>query len=120
MVAKPRPSHVERDDECVGLLELVQDPLRPGRVGEQVGELAVHAVENGGAQEQLTHLVGLALEHLSEQVIGDGALAARELGDEPLRIWVVRQRERRQPQPGRPALGAPVQAGDALIGKLDA
>ena len=62
----------------------MQDPLRAGGADEGVGERAVHPLEDRGAQQQPPHLVGLPLEHLGQQVLGDGALAAGELGDEPL------------------------------------
>ena len=115
MVAKPRVLGVERDDEGVGLLELEQGPLRPGGSSEDVGEGAVHPLQDRGPQQEPSRVLGLALEHLSKQVVGDRALAARELGDEPLGIRVADERERRQPESGRPPLGPRVEHGDRLV-----
>jgi hypothetical protein len=39
-----------RHDEGVRVLQVQQDPFRPGRAGEQVRQLAVDPVEQGGAQ----------------------------------------------------------------------
>ena len=119
MVTKPRSLCIERDDECVRPLESVQDSLRAGGAGEDVGELAVHPLEDRGAQQQPSHVAGLALEHLGEQVVGDGALAAGELLDEPLWLRVAGERKRRQPQPCRPPLSPRMQDGDAFICEHD-
>jgi hypothetical protein len=97
MVAEPRPLGVERDDERVRFLERVQDPLRAGRFEEGVGQRTVHPLEDRRAQQQSPHLVRLALEHLGQQVIGHGVLAAGELGDEALGVWMAGQRQRCQP-----------------------
>ena len=51
----------------------------------------------------------LALQHLGQQVAGHGPLAAGELGHEALRVGMPGERDRRQPQPGRPALRALVE-----------
>jgi hypothetical protein len=44
--------------------------------------------EHRGPQRQPPDLLRLPLQHLSQQVLGDRALAAGELGREPLRIRV--------------------------------
>ena len=55
------------------------------------------------------HLLRLAVEHLRDQVVGDRALAPGELRGERLGVGVAGERQRRQPQTGRPPLGSPVQ-----------
>ena len=104
VIAEPRPLGVDGDHEGVRLLELEQDPLGPGGVDEDVGEGSGHPLQDRGAQQESPRVFRLALEHLGEQVVGDGALAAGELGDEPLGVGVAGERERRQPQSGGPAL----------------
>ena len=47
--------------------------------------------------KRLSHLFRLALQNLRQQVAGNGALAARELRHEPLRVGMRRKRDRRQP-----------------------
>jgi hypothetical protein len=60
----------------------------------------------------------LALQHLGQQVLGDGALAAGELGGEPLGIGAPGEGQRRQPQTGGPALGPRLQQLYGRIGQL--
>lgn len=76
VVAEPGAVGVERDDEGVRVLQFQKDPLRPGRTGEQVRELAVDSVQHGGAQEQSLDVLGLPLQHLSHQILGHRAVAA--------------------------------------------
>ena len=109
VVAKPRPPGVERGDERVRVLELLQDPLRARAAGEDVGQRPADPLEHRGAQQQLAHLRRLALQHLRQQIARHGALAAGELGDEPLGIGMAGERDRGQPQAGGPALGPLVQ-----------
>ena len=79
----------------------LQDPLGARAAGEDVGQRAAHPLEHRGAQQQIADLLGLALQHLGEQVAGDRPLAAGELGDEALGIRVPgRARSRRAA--GRP------------------
>ena len=120
MVAERGSSGIERDDERVRVLELLQDPLRARAAGEEVGQRPAHLLQNGRAEQQLAHLRRPALEHLGHQVGRHRALAAGELAHEALGIGVLRKRERRQAQPGHPALGPFVQQRHGLVGERDA
>ena len=60
----------------------------------------------------------MALEHLGEQILRDGALAAGELGGEALGIGMPGKRERREAQAGRPALGPRLQQLKGGIGQF--
>ena len=62
-------------------------------------------------------LEGVELQDLSQQVLGDRALTATELGRETFRIGVPGQRQRRQPQPRRPALGPVIQQSQRGVGQ---
>ena len=84
VVAKPGAARVDRAHEGVGLLELLQDPLRTRGTGEEVGQRPAHPVEDRGPQQKLADLRRLALEHLRHQVAADVPLAAGELAHEPL------------------------------------
>ena len=66
------------------------------------------------------HLQWLPVQHLGHQVLGDCAVAAGELGDEPFGIRMPGQRQHGQPQPGRPALGPLVEQGGHVVGQHDA
>ena len=116
VVAEPRARDVDRDDERVGLLELVQQTRTVVTAREEVGERAVDTLEDARAQQQRPDLGRLARQHLAEQVVRDRPLAAGELGDEAIGGVVAGERHRGQPQARRPALGAPVQAPDVAGG----
>ena len=61
---------------------------------------------------------GLPVEHLGQQVLRHRPFTAGKLGREPVRVRVPGQRERRQPQPRRPALGALIQQLEGWAGQL--
>jgi len=96
VVAEPRSLRVEREDECIRVLELEQDSLRSGGPDDAIGERPVHLLEDGRSQQEPTHGLRLALHHFGDQIVRHRALAARELGDEALRVGTPGQRECRQ------------------------
>ena len=120
VVAEPRTGGIERGDERVLVFEPLEDRLGPHGAGEHIGERAADTLEDRRAQEQVAHLRWLALEHLGEEVAGDGPLAAGELGHEALGVRVGGQRDRRQAETGRPSLGAFVKRAEADIRQHDA
>ena len=119
VVAEPGAPGVQRFDERVRVLELQQDPFRARAAGQQIGQLAVDPVEQGGAQQQILDVGRLAVEHLGDQILGDRAVAAGELRDEPLRVGVTGQGERREPQARGPSLGPLVQQRRPGLGQRD-
>ena len=118
VVAEPGPGRVQRHDERVRLLQILQDPLaaRPSR--QRVGQRAGHPLQHAGPQQQPPHLLALPLQHLGQQVLGHRPLAAGELGREPVLVVVPGQRQRRQPQPGRPPLGPLVKHPQRRLAQL--
>ena len=72
--------------------------FRARAAGQQIGQFTVDAIEQGGAQQQLLHLLRLAVQHLGDQILGDRPVAAGELRDETLRVGVTGQRDHREPQ----------------------
>jgi hypothetical protein len=51
----------------------------------------------------------LALQHFRDQILGDRAVAAGELGDKALRVGVISQGDRREPQARGPSFRPLVQ-----------
>ena len=119
VVAEPRALGVQRHDERVRVREFQQDPLRATAAGQQVRQLAVDPVEQRGAQQQILDVGRLAHQHLRDQVLRDRAVAAGELRDEPLRVGVTGQRERREPQARGPPLRPLVQQRRPGVGQRD-
>ena len=91
VIPEPGPGRIERYDERVGVFEVEQDPLGAGVTSQQVRQLAVHAVEQGGTQKQLLDLCWLVIQHLGEQVLGHGPVAAGELRDKSLGVRAAGQ-----------------------------
>ena len=50
--------------------------------GHRVAERSAHPVENGCAEEEVTDIIGLAPEDLTDQVVGDVAVISGESPDE--------------------------------------
>ena len=119
VVAEPGPVSVDGVDESAGVFELEQDPLGALCPEEAVCNRPVYALEDRRPQQELTYRLGLALEDLGEQVIGHRSLAAGEFGDESLRVRPSRERQRREPKAGDPALGASLQRLDGVGGERD-
>ena len=119
VVSEPRPRRIDRDHEGVRLLEVEQQPLRPGGPDQAVGERPAHPLDDRGPQQERPDRVGLALQHLGQQVVGDRPLAAGELPDELLGLRVVGERHRGQAQTCRPPLGPGVEQVDRRIGEQD-
>jgi hypothetical protein len=120
VVAEPRALGVEGDHERVRVFQVQQDLFRARAAGQQVGQFAVDPIQQRGAQQQILDVGGLAVQHFSEQVLGDGAVAAGELGHEPLRVRVAGQGEHREPEAGGPAFGPLVQQRRSGLGQRDA
>ena len=104
VVAEPRPPRIQRHHERVRLLQVLQHPLPAAAPGQQVGQLPVDPVQDGGAQQQQPHRLALPVQHLGQQVLRHRPLGAGKLLSEPPRIRLPGQRQRCQPQPRRPPL----------------
>ena len=105
VVAEPGPPCVQRHHKSIRLLQILQHPLPAAIAGQQVGELTIDPLQHRGPQQKQPNRFGLPVQHLGQQVLGHRPLGAGELFGEPPRIGVPGQRQRRQPQPGRPPLG---------------
>jgi hypothetical protein len=112
VVPEPGPPGIQRFDERVGVLEVQQDRFRAEAAGQQVGQLAVDPVQQGSAQQQILDVGRMAVQHLRDEVLRDRALAAGELGDEPLRVAMTGQGDHREPQARGPPLGPLVEQRD--------
>jgi hypothetical protein len=118
MVAEPGPRRVQRHHKRVGLLQVLQHPFPTAGPGQQISQLAVDAIQPARAQQQPPHLAGLPLQHLGQQVFRHGPFGPGELRCEPLRIRMTGQRQRRQPQPRRPAFRPLVQYHHRRVGQF--
>ena len=82
VIAVPATLIVERNDEEVPPFQGTQHRLAVASPGDGITERAAQPVEDAGVQEELSNVVGEALQDLLDQVVDDVAVVAREPGDE--------------------------------------
>src|SRR5258707_4887579 len=84
MVVTPPATHlIQRPQEQIRPLHLLQHRLATGPAGDRIAQPAGQAPENGGLQEKPAHLLRLMLEHLPGRIIQDITMAAAEGGHNP-------------------------------------
>ena len=118
LVAVPGALVVERDDEQVAALELLEHGAAVAASGEGVAECAGHLVEHGGRHEEVSNPVGLSAEHLLDQVVQDETVAAGKGIDAPQRVNATAHRQRCELQPSRPAFGPRIQGQDVVRAEI--
>ena len=64
-------------------IDAAPDPLAIDLSGQGVAHSTGQLAEDGGGEQERPDVVGLAVEHLLDQVVQDVAMAAREALDEP-------------------------------------
>src|SRR6185295_11674112 len=79
VIAKPGAASIERNNEGILGLELLQNHLGSWLANEGICHRAIHTLKDRGAKKQAPNRFGLTVQHLGEEVLGDGTLAAREL-----------------------------------------
>ena len=112
VVAVPPPLVVERDDEQVRALELLQSRLAVRAAGDRIAERSAHAVEERGPQEEVLGLGRQAAEDLLDDVVEDETVAGAEPPHLPGLVGPAAQGDRGQAQHRSPALGARDERGD--------
>ena len=86
----------------------------PGEIADQI---CVHLVGYRHLEQQLAPIVGLSLQHLFAEVIGNEPIGATELGHEVIGVFVKPEGHAGQLQPGRPSLCPVDEGGDAVGAK---
>jgi hypothetical protein len=117
VTAVPAPLGVERHEEQARPFEPVEHPRRPLSARDRVAERAGQPFQHRGAQQELAHLVGLAVQHLEAEVVDHRPVVAGERGDEVVRVLASPQGERSEAQSGCPALRALLEAGQ--VGRVE-
>ena len=120
VVPVPVAAVVERHQEQVGPVQLLQHRLASGTTGDGVAQRSAQSVENRRVQQEGSGRRGLPVEDLLGEVVDHEAVVAGEVGDEPGTVRPALQRQRRQLQRGNPALGTPAQRVDVTRIKLEA
>ena len=105
VVAEPFVLLAERDHEGVGTDEFLQDRWLSRPTGEVIGEVTVELLGDAGPQQEVPVLARQPLDHLADQVVGDGSVVPGEAGDASVDIRRI-EGHGGQPEARRPALGA--------------
>ena len=105
VVPPPAPDVVERDEEQVRPLDLLERRLAVGPAGDGVAQLPAQPIEDRGLQQERPKVVGLAIEHLLGEVVQHVAVAAGERRDELVDRGAFTEGQRRELEPGGRALG---------------
>ena len=114
--AVPAAPVVERDHEEVVALELLEHPLAVGASGQRVGEVRRDPPRDADVEQEGGHLGRLPGQDLLDEVVGDRAQVAGQLAHGHIEVTAALQRQRGEPQAGRPPL-RPVHQGLQLPGR---
>ena len=114
MVAIPASFAVERDDEQVLPLQVVEQPLTVGSIGQRVAQVGGEQIEHRRLEQEPAHAGRLPVQDLLDQIVQDEAVAAGEGVDESGDVLGGRaggDGQRGQLQSGGPALRSRAERG---------
>ena len=118
VVAPPAPHLVQRVQEQVGPLGLLEQLLAVGPAGHRGTQRPRQPLQDRGLQQKGPQRLGLAVQHLLGQVVEHEAVAAGEPGHEGADVGVALQRQGGQLQPGHPAFGPVPEGGHGCLGQF--
>ena len=100
---------LERHEEQVGPLQLLQHRGGARRVEGRVAERSGEAFEYRGAEKESTPLGRNGLEHVVSEIVENASAVSGEGGNERAWVFVLEHEDQRQVEARHPALGAVVQ-----------
>src|SRR3954470_12460509 len=83
VVAIPLAPVVERDDEEIATLQVLEDRLRIGFSKDRVAQWPAQSAEHGGAKQKTADRFGLGAEDFVDEVVGNVTTLTGERVDEP-------------------------------------
>ena len=119
VIAVPLAVPVQRHDEQAASGGLGQPAGGAAAAEHVVAQRAAHLLERGGAQQEPHGLRRLVGEQLVPEVVDDERVVAGQPAGRFDRVRRGPDRERGQVHPGRPALGAPEQGPQGVVGAAD-
>ena len=120
VVPIPASLVVERDDQEVGALELLEARLAFGYSGDGIAQRTAQAVKDRGAQQEFLGLARQSGENLLDDIVQDVAVARPEPPHQVGMVGSAAEGDRCEPQRGSPPLGSLGELFDLRGGKLDA
>ena len=91
VIAIPLARAVERNDKQVALLQRQQERVAIRTSGDGIAQRGRHAIKQGGLQQKVLDVGGLALDDILHEVIQDMAIAAGERFQQPRHIVTAAQ-----------------------------
>ena len=119
VIAIPLLACVQGDQEHVRARELREHRGRVLTLEDRVAQLGREPFQHRGPHQKVPRLGRERGQNLIRKVVGDGPGAADERPHTLIGVLVITKPQRRQIQPGRPALRALDEQLDALVGQLD-
>jgi hypothetical protein len=113
------PSPTARQEQ-VRRGQLFEDGRAIGARAQRLAHRRIELAQDAGAQQKVANLPRLVREHVFGQVVGHGAVGAREAFDKTGLGAVPLQRHRRQPDGRHPAFGLAVQLREHVSGNAPA
>ena len=105
-------SVIKGDEEEIASIEHGQLGLTLLPTSDRVAQRPAQRRQDGGLQQELPNVLGLAAQDLVDQVVDDVAIVSGEPGDERGRVIPPLDRERRHLQRGNPAFRPRFEGGD--------
>ncbi|CRQ88701.1 hypothetical protein PAERUG_E16_London_17_VIM_2_04_14_03229 [Pseudomonas aeruginosa] len=118
VVAEPLAVFVQRHEEDLVLLQVVEDRRAVAGLAHGIAELGAEALEARGLGEERLDLGRLPLDHLLQQVVADQFVGAVYPGADLL-LWIA-ARQQPEAQPGDPAFAALEQRVQRVLVEFEA
>ncbi|MCY1354870.1 hypothetical protein D9M69_412670 [compost metagenome] len=96
---------VQRHHEEVGLFEMRQHCRAVLSPGHGITQRCIELLQDAGAQQEAAHQLGLLVEHVFGQELGNRSVGPRKRFEKRFRLLASFQRYRGEPQSRGPALG---------------
>ena len=115
VVAVPKAPVVERDQEQVRPIEGLEHGPTIVLTRHGIAERAVQPAQDRRVEQKAPNMLRLTLQDLTDQVVDDVPVVAREAGDEAGDVSSSLHRQRCQLERGDPSFGASLQSGDVCV-----
>ncbi len=118
VVAPPAAHRVQRRQEQVSPLGLLQQPLAVAAATDGITQRSRQPLQHRGLQQKPDQVIRLAVQHLLGQEVQHIAVAAGERRHKPGHVGLSPQRQAGQLQASRPPLGPRHQRRHRRVGQV--
>ena len=86
VIPEPHSRVVEANDRKSGAFQTDESPLAAFVAGYRITQRPAHPPQQGCLEEEVTNILGLAVQHLVREEVGDVAVVSGERADEFRRV----------------------------------